>query len=418
MTDVEKIDDLDTAKQVLVLLAKENERLHRRLQTLARDIARLEGRGEGEQMALELTRLKEQVRSLQKHRFGDSSERRPSPKEKKERGKQKGHGPRPQPNLPVIEVLEVLDEGEQSCPKCQGTLKPMHGQTEDCEVIVRVEREYKLVEEKRQKYRCACNESIVTAPSQMTKVTKGGRYDLTFAIGVVVDKYLDHLPLERQVRIMERQGLAIDSQTLWDVVNAVAMHLVPSYLALRDYILSADVVGADETWWRLMGTNSSKRWWVWALTTHDACWYQIAPSRSAQIAQEVLAGYEGTVLCDGYKAYETVEKEAPNVRLAHCWAHARRHFVEAEPNYPEACGEALRMIGELFEIERRFDDPNALEGDAKQDAIRKRAAARDKESRPIIDKLRAWALEQHGLPKSPLCQGSCRLDRARVSGPR
>src|SRR5690606_9967611 len=74
----------------------------------------------------------------------------------------------------------------------------------------------------------------------MTKVTKGGRYDLTFAIGVVVDKYLDHLPLERQVRIMERQGLAIDSQTLWDVVNAVAMHLVPSYLALRDYTATLD----------------------------------------------------------------------------------------------------------------------------------------------------------------------------------
>src|SRR5690606_41626138 len=47
--------------------------------------------------------------------------------------------------------------------------------------LIRIEREYKLVEEKRQKHRCVCNESIVTAPSQMTKVPKGGRYDLTFA---------------------------------------------------------------------------------------------------------------------------------------------------------------------------------------------------------------------------------------------
>ncbi len=38
------------------------------------------------------------------------------------------------------------------------------------------------------------------------------------------------------------------------------------------------------------------------VTTHDACWYQLSPSRSAATAGELLRGSEGTVLCDGYKA--------------------------------------------------------------------------------------------------------------------
>ncbi len=403
MTDIESIDDLDTAKMVALHLAKEVKWLHGRISELARDVARLEGRGEGEQMELEVALLKEQLGTLSNRHFGDSSERRPSDKlTKKGRKARRGHGPRQQESLPSVDVVEVLEDEATTCPKCDGQLHPMKGVTEDAEYITRIEREFRLVREQRQKYRCACNEAVVTAPSRARKLVKGGRYDVSFGVGVVVDKYVDHLPLERQCRAMKRQGLVIDSQTLWDQVRAVATHLVPSYLALRDYILGADVIGADETWWRLMGGRSTKRWWAWGITTHDACWYQLSPSRSAATAAELLRGFEGTVLCDGYKAYQAVAKQLPNVRLAHCWSHARRNFVEAEPNYPEACGEALGMIGELFDIERRLDDPEALEGDAKAKAIVERRAVREGESRPVLDRLRTWALEQMGLPKSGL----------------
>ena len=37
---------------------------------------------------------------------------------------------------------------------------------------------------------------------------------------VIIDKWLDHIPLERQVRILERHGLVVTSQTLWDLAYA------------------------------------------------------------------------------------------------------------------------------------------------------------------------------------------------------
>jgi transposase len=73
-----------------------------------------------------------------------------------------------------------------------------------------------------------------------------------------VAKSADHHPLERQVKMMRRDGLEVDSQTLWDQLNALARHLEPAGRALRTHILSQSVIGADETHWRLMGAKSKK----------------------------------------------------------------------------------------------------------------------------------------------------------------
>ena len=90
------------------------------------------------------------------------------------------------------------------------------------------------------------------------------------------------------------------------------------------------------------------------------------------------------------------------MKLAHCWAHVRRKFVEAEPNYPEACGQALKMIGKLFAIEAELPEPDGLEGDEKIAALELRAHRRKHESRPLTDALKEWAVHQRGLPKSGL----------------
>jgi hypothetical protein len=47
-------------------------------------------------------------------------------------------------------------------------------------------------------------------------------------------------------------------------------------------------------------------------------------------ARQVLNGYAGIVIADGYGAYDALA--GPSFTLAHCWAHVRRKFVEAEPH--------------------------------------------------------------------------------------
>ena len=200
---------------------------------------------------------------------------------------------------------------------------------------------------------------------------------------------------------MKLHGLDISTQTLWDQVEAIAGKLEPVYEALRDYILSSDVVGVDETWWRLMDRKAAKRWWVWAMQSQDAVFFRTAPSRSADTAAELIGDYRGVILCDAYKAYETLAKRNPNLRLALCWAHVRRKFVEAEPNYP-TCSRALELIGDLFALDRESEDPTLLEGDAKLEAEQARLALRKEHAPRILDALREWALNQRGLPRSSL----------------
>lgn len=397
---IEKIGDFDMAIDFLRAYEKENARLHRRLQEVLDELAQVKGKGAQQQLQLELTQIKEQLDGLRHRLFGDSSERRPKDKPEKKAAKKTGHGPRPQPKLPIEKQRLLLTEEDRTCSKCGGHLEEIKGETEDAEIIDVIQQCFVLMRQQRQKYSCGC--SIHTTPSP-TRHIEGGRYSLRFAVAVAIAKYADHAPLTRQCRIYGRQGLDIDSQTLWDQIEALAQHLVPAYDKLRAHILGADVVGADETWWRLMEgkAKSIKRWWAWSLTTPDAVWHGIAPSRSAEAASQYLGDFEGTLLVDGYKAYDTLAKRKTVIRLAHCWAHVRRKFLEAEPNYPQ-CSEALELIGQLFELDRDTKDPSLLEGDAKLDAERERLAKRNAEARPILERLRAWALEQRGLPKSSL----------------
>lgn len=405
MPDLERfeaIDDVDEAKAYLRMFAVENDRLRARLQELVKELAALKGGDGSQQLTLELDRLQEQIAKLNQKVFGDSSERRPTEKPTKEKKPKKGHGPRSHPDLERIQLRMALADDDRTCAECGEHLRELSGMNEESTFIDLIERKFTVATMQRQKYSCDCG--IYTPPAP-TRHLPGGRYSLKFAVHVALAKYLDHAPLNRQARIMGREGLRIDSQTLWDQIDALAKHLVPAYEKLRAFILGADVVGADETWWRVMGTkgkpSSSKKWWAWSMTSPGAVWHGIAPSRSADAARSYLGGFDGTLMVDGYRAYDTLAKENDALVLAHCWAHARRKFVEAEPNYPQ-CTEALTLISELFVIDRDTANPGELEGDAKLQAAEARLTARQDRAPPILAKLRAWALEQRGLPKSGL----------------
>lgn len=391
--------DHESTKQVALLLDNENEALHRRIAELVAQLAELQGESGHEQLALELATVKELSDKYQKMLFGDSSERRGTGKSKLPE-QNADTNPHRQEKLDVVDIGVVISSDDNLCDCCGKPLIAMTGISEDSERVNVVERKFVLQKIRRQKYRCECRAGIVTAAAPLQLVV-GGRYSPEFAVHVAVEKYLVHMPLDRQRRSMQRLGLHVHTSSLWDQINALAVLHKPSYERLQEYILGADVVGVDETWRRLLDKKPNKRWWVWSMTVPNAIWYGIAPSRSAKTAMEFIGDFEGTLVCDAYKAYETVAKSSGNVVLALCWSHARRKFVEAEQHYPQ-CAEAVDLIGELFAIDRDTADPTLLDGEAKVEAMNARQSARSERAPPILEKLREWCLSQRGLPKSGL----------------
>ena len=389
----------EVLREVALLQQQEIGKLHVRLSQLASELARVRGEDATAALQLELMRLQEQLATAQQRLFGRSSERRPlhnAEPTPPPTAPRTGHGPRSQPTLPLVEVVHTLDVPDQACTACGGGLAEMAGQFEESQEIDVVAASYRIVQHRRQKYRCRCGGCVETALGP-PKLIPGGRYSIDFCVHVAVSKYLDHLPLARQVRQMARAGLTIDTQTLWDQLLALSRHLVPSYEALHRFVLEARVIGADETTWPLLEKGGSKRWYAWSAAREDTVVYRIAAGRSTEAARDLLRDYAGIVMCDGYAAYGTLARapDGGGFTRAHCWSHVRRKFLEAEPAHPEA-QRGVAWIGELYDVERDVEKAEVL------DPAAHRLSLRQERSRPIVEALRAWMTTVPSLSQSSL----------------
>jgi hypothetical protein len=55
----------------------------------------------------------------------------------------------------------------------------------------------------------------------------------------------------------------------------------------------------------------------------------------------LLDDFVGTLQCDGYSAYETLDRKVSGIRLPGCMAHIRRKFFEAKGNDEKWAQQAL-----------------------------------------------------------------------------
>ena len=224
-------------------------------------------------------------------------------------------------------------------------------------------------------------EVLITAPGP-AKVRPGSRYSVDFAVAVAIDKYEYHLPLERQRRKMEAQGLDIDIKTLYGFCEALAEHCeVVSDRIRRDILEDFCAAHVDESPWPIQGQDSQG--YMWALSNRRGAYYRFEPTRSGKIAEELLKDHRGSILTDRYGGYNRVKKLG-TLRAGHYWSHARRECYERLDNYPQEATEALGYIDQLFAIEARaktFDDLKTV---------------RQTESRDLVRDFHAWMLKTRG----------------------
>ena len=301
-------------------------------------------------------------------------------KPKPDRKPRSSTGPTEQPNLPIVEREFVLDDADCLCPRCGSELSPMKGQYDESEMIDLVEVRYELVKVKQQKYVCRCGSCVETALGP-ERALPGSRYSLAFAIKVILDKWLDHIPLERQVRILGRHGLVVTSQTLWDLAYAVAQRLSLVDAALMKYVLEQPVIGLDQTSWPRLETDATKPWQMWALTAPGVVVHRIRDDKSAATFAALVGDYRGVIVADALGTHEAGARASPGIALAGCWAHVYRRFEEAAPDHPEA-ERALAWIGQLYEIDRSAGDDDS------------RAQLRRTKAPAILDELKPWLFTQ------------------------
>jgi len=390
MLDIDREQRIEVLRQACHAYDKANRQLLDKIRQLTQELADLEG-VDAAQIGLDLPEV--HLRPETETADTEVSETDTEPIAKKPRAPSKGHGPTPQPQLPIQPLHHLFDRVPE-CSACGGKMEIWVGQCESSEEITVLETSYRILLHHRQKYRCRCNGNVVTAPGPL-KLIPGGRYSLDFAVHSAVSKFCDHLPLERQTRQMQRQGLDISSQTLWDQHAALARHLEPTWEALCREALSEQVLHVDETGWRMMGSKSNPKWTLFGLTSPRLAAYHLVPSKSAATARTILKGFRGTLVVDGFAVYPIVAELEKNMRIAHCWEHADRKFKDAE-DPPAAIAKIRGLIAKLYEIEREVEGP--FPGD--ELAQEKRHQLRQEKSAPIILQIREWAFAQGGLRRS------------------
>lgn len=225
---------------------------------------------------------------------------------------------------------------------------------------------------------------------------------------ILTDKYLDHLPLYRIAARFERLGMIIPRSTMCGWVAQCAGGITVLYDKLIELVLRAAYLLVDETRMevlpqkrkrpppgRVKKKRKTHRGYLWGYhAVHDKLiFFDYSPTREATNPVEHLKAFEGVIQTDCYDAYDQVRKLYPALTHYHCLSHARRKFEKALGNDAQRAGHAMQQFQKLYAVEQQ-----AREGQLSAEAI---TALRQKESRPVLEKLFEWMeIESLKLPPS------------------
>jgi len=255
-----------------------------------------------------------------------------------------------------------------------------------------------VIRRERPKYVDPADEDkgVIIADLPVRPIDKG-MAEPSLLANVTIEKYIDHLPLYRQVQRFTRQGITLATSTLGDWVRQTADLLGPLYDELRAEAKASGYIQADETPIQVQdGRKSGKthRGWYWVYHAREPgiVLMDYRAGRGRDGPRAWLKGYEGLLQCDGYQAYDQFEEDS-GITIAGCWAHARRYFFDAQASDKERAEHVLSEIGLLYDIERMLRETGA--------SPEERSCMRRKKAAPILKRLKTWLKENEGLPRAP-----------------
>jgi transposase len=370
-----------------------------------------------QEAAVRIAKLEGLIKQLQRHRFGRRSEQldadqlqlgledleqaeaesdaaqeaagKPAPLRKPQRNR--GALPR---HLPRYEV--VIEAPSKQCACCGGALHLIGEDRSEMLDIVPAQLRVKVI--RRPRYGCRACEGCVVQAAAPERPIDGGMATEAMIAHVMISKFADHLPLYRQAKMLERQGVDLDRSTLSAWIGRACWWLRPLYELLLSAVMSSEKIFADDTTLPVLdpGRGRTKTGRLWCYVVDDRPWggpsppvaaYVYSGDRKAERPASHLAQFRGVLQTDGYSGFKSLLEARPpdEIKLAFCWAHARRYFYDEHVAHGSPLAEeALRRIGELY----------AIEAELRGRTAEARRAGRQARSKPIAAALHAWLQQQ------------------------
>lgn len=288
-----------------------------------------------------------------------------------------------------------LTEEEKTCQcGCQ-----MHKIGEDTsETLEHIPEQLKVIEHVKHKYACRKCETIKATPKEEQPIAKCMAGSSLLA-NVIVKKFEHHLPLYRQSKIYEQNGIDIPDNTLGNWVSKSSEVLKPLGDALWNEIVESNYLQADESPVKVL--KPDKKGYMWGYHNCESgrrcVAFEFNLSRSGTVPESRLQGFTGRLQTDGYSGYNSF-RHSDHVKNIGCWDHARRKVTDtikvASGDMSGVSGDLLQLINKLYKIEKN----NKSSSEAERYEVRQTFAI------PILDKIFNIANKSNRLPKSMLGQ--------------
>ena len=269
------------------------------------------------------------------------------------------------------------------------------------EVLAKQPTKYYVIQIIRRKYAKADGSGVVIGKIPSRAIEKRIAHESVLA-DMIVSKYVDHLPLYRQAKILSRQGIRIASSTMSDWMASCGRLLEPLYEVMKKEVLQSDYLQVDESPIKVQDKNkkgSTHRGYQWVY--HDVSLklvlFDYQKGRGREGPRKMLENYEGYLQTDGYGVYEAFGKK-PGITLLGCMAHARCYFEQALGNDGIRARYFLKQVQQLYLLERQLKEQNAV--------WEERLKTRQKKALPILEGLKTWLIAEQNnvLPQSAIGQ--------------
>lgn len=286
-------------------------------------------------------------------------------KPRRKRGQQKDN-PHPQrrdySHLPVITEERILPAEEACCSCCGEPFSP-GGYEEDSEIIeVEVKAYRRRIRRRRYRRTCSCPglPTIVSAPVA-PRVLPHNRFGVSVWVQVLLDKYNYARATNKQLDDLRGHGLGLASGTVIGGLKRLAFLFEPIYEKLRQRSRQQVLWNADETRWPVFQVVEGKvghRWYIWLVESKDSVVFTLDKGRAHDVPEDHFGdGAVGIVVVDRYSAYKAMKQvKEGRLRLAFCWAHQRRDFLDVEKSWPKLSDWTAQWVARIGQLYRHNDE--------------------------------------------------------------
>jgi transposase len=300
-------------------------------------------------------------------------------------------------DIPRIDIVHDLPSDQKVCPHDGTALKRIGSEThEQLDIIPAT---VQVLNHIRYKYACPCCEQYLITATKPAQAIEKSIASAGLLAYIATQKYVDGLPLYRQVEIFKRIGIEMDRGTLASWMVKCGQLVQPVINLIHENILAQPFFHMDETQVQVLNepnktAQSNSYMWVLRSTqpTASAVLFRYEPSRSGAAATDLLDGFTGALMVDGYEGYNAACMKNSITRLG-CWAHARRKFIEAQKTQLKGktgkADQALAYIQQLYRVEQSINDKTTDE----------KYQVRQQQSQAILDTLKHWL--DKSLPQVP-----------------